>query len=202
MSRRRDKKTTHLEVRISPATKDAFMRECERNGTTASDAVRTFVDAYLARSRSEKLKQIVKDITMKLIKNPVKATLSASGVGAGIVAASLLFAAPAVSEATLRPLNLPSPVYPADMMAEGLSARCNVTFSVTEAGVVEGDIQANCTHPGFTESAVTAVSAIRFDVTGEDGTAKRVENVVYPLVYELRSNHEGATETVDIHGPE
>ncbi|HBH91240.1 MAG TPA: hypothetical protein DDY27_15175, partial [Hyphomonadaceae bacterium] len=88
MSRRRDKKTTHLEVRISPATKDAFMRECERNGTTASDAVRTFVDAYLARSRSEKLKQIVKDITMKLIKNPVKATVSASGVGAGIVAAS------------------------------------------------------------------------------------------------------------------
>lgn len=50
------------------------MEACDREGITASQAVRTFIDAYLKRSRRVKLKQITEEITMTLFRHPLKAT--------------------------------------------------------------------------------------------------------------------------------
>lgn len=41
------KKTETLEVRLSLEVKEAFMAECRSRGTTASDLVRSYIDAQL-----------------------------------------------------------------------------------------------------------------------------------------------------------
>ena len=64
--KRKEKKSETLEVRLPHSKKEAFMKACEREGITASHAMRTFIDAYLKQSRRVKLKQISQEITMKL----------------------------------------------------------------------------------------------------------------------------------------
>ena len=49
--RRAEKKSETLEVRLPHSKKEAFKAACEEEGITASHAVRTFIDAYLKRSR-------------------------------------------------------------------------------------------------------------------------------------------------------
>jgi hypothetical protein len=45
---RQPKKSEFLEVRLPHPTKQAFMDRCRRDGTSASEAVRGFIDGYLA----------------------------------------------------------------------------------------------------------------------------------------------------------
>ncbi|ADL00090.1 hypothetical protein [Brevundimonas subvibrioides] len=47
---RAEKKTETLEIRLGHAAKSAFMARCRREGVTASDAVRTFIEGQ-GRSR-------------------------------------------------------------------------------------------------------------------------------------------------------
>lgn len=61
---RREKKSETLEVRLSHAKKRAFMAACAREGITASDAVRRFVDVYIVKSRRASLKSILKEMTV------------------------------------------------------------------------------------------------------------------------------------------
>ena len=93
--KRAEKKSETLEVRLPHSKKEAFKAACEEEGITASHAVRTFIDAYLKRSRRVKLKRIAEDITMKLFRNPIKA---AGIAGTGIIAAILFSASPSVAE--------------------------------------------------------------------------------------------------------
>ena len=93
--KRAEKKSETLEVRLPHSKKEAFKAACEEEGITASHAVRTFIDAYLKRSRRVKLKRIAEEITMKLFRNPIKA---AGIAGTGIIAAILFSASPSAAE--------------------------------------------------------------------------------------------------------
>ena len=93
--KRAEKKSETLEVRLPHSKKEAFKAACEEEGITASHAVRTFIDAYLKRSRRVKLKRIAEDITMKLFRNPLK---TAGIAGTGIIAAILSSASPSMAE--------------------------------------------------------------------------------------------------------
>lgn len=48
MTQRQTKKSEFLEVRLPHPTKQAFMERCRADGRSASDAVRGFIDGYLA----------------------------------------------------------------------------------------------------------------------------------------------------------
>jgi|GEM_PF-4518296 len=92
---RPEKKSETLEVRLPHSKKEAFKAACEEEGITASHAVRTFIDAYLKRSRRVKLKQIAEDITMKLFRNPLKTT---GALGATLTAAILFGTSPSMAD--------------------------------------------------------------------------------------------------------
>ena len=93
--KRAEKKSETLEVRLPHSKKEAFKAACEEEGITASHAIRTFIDAYLKRSRRVRVKRIAEDITMKLFHNPIKAAVIA---GTGIIAAILFSASPSAAE--------------------------------------------------------------------------------------------------------
>lgn len=83
----REKKSETLEVRLPYSTKKAFMKACAQNSSTASDAVRQFIDAYIARSGRISLQQLIKEMTMKLSRNPKKVT----GILAAATAGAIVF---------------------------------------------------------------------------------------------------------------
>lgn len=87
--KRREKKSETLEVRMPHSKKQAFMEACERNGITASHAVRRFIDAYVARSNRVSLKQIIKDLTMTANRHRMKLT----GMMTAVIAATIGFGA-------------------------------------------------------------------------------------------------------------
>lgn len=89
MKTRKEKKSESLEVRLPHSKKQAFMEACEREGITASQAVRTFIDVYVRRSRRTKLKTICQDLAMKLIRNPFKT----AGISIATLAGALAFTA-------------------------------------------------------------------------------------------------------------
>lgn len=89
MKQRREKKSESLEVRLPHSTKQEFMDACEREGITASQAVRTFISVYVRRSRRAKLKTICQDLAMKLIKHPAKT----AGISLAALAGALAFTA-------------------------------------------------------------------------------------------------------------
>tara|TARA_Y100000052_G_scaffold22253_2_gene22935 strand:+ start:35082 stop:35840 length:759 start_codon:yes stop_codon:yes gene_type:complete len=185
MIRRGQKKTTHLEIRISPLKKEAFMKACEDNDTNASDAVRTFVDAYIAQSRHLKLKQIARGITMTILQNPVKSAAGFTAPIAGTVAAAFLMAAPGSAETYLPPLEPPVPYYPIEMAERGISAECEARFAVSKTGYVEPGFKVDCSRRGFDDAVKAAVSKLKFEPQIRDGEPVRVENAVYPIVFEI-----------------
>lgn len=48
MHKRAPKKSENLELRLPHATKHAFMAQCRREGRSASEVLRGFIDTYLA----------------------------------------------------------------------------------------------------------------------------------------------------------
>ncbi|MEM6900271.1 MAG: energy transducer TonB [Pseudomonadota bacterium] len=181
--RSREKKSETLEVRMPHSKKQAFMAACERQGITASEAVRTFVDEYLKRSRRAKLKTIAKDMTMKLLDNPLKTTGSMTVL---VFAALAVSAAPSAAEddRDAQPIRPPMVVYPEDMISAGHSADCEAVFDVTEDGLPV-DIVVTCSHDGFLETTEKAVSTLEFEPKIVDGLRARREGVLYPIIYEL-----------------
>lgn len=49
-SKRMPKKNETIEVRLDDATKAAFMARCAQDGSSASDAIRSFIDARVSAS--------------------------------------------------------------------------------------------------------------------------------------------------------
>lgn len=187
MRRRSEKKISNLEIRISPSKKEAFMKACEENDTNASDAVRTFVDAYIAQSRQLKLKQIAKGIAMTILQNPVKSAAGFAAPVAGAVTATLLMTSPSVAQPEyVAPLSHPTAViYPADMAEQEIEGTCDVYFSVDTAGRVMPGAKAECSHPGFEKSASDAVYQLRFEPFERNGKPVLRDNLIYPFSYEL-----------------
>ncbi|MEE9380065.1 MAG: energy transducer TonB [Hyphomonadaceae bacterium] len=188
---RREKKSETLEVRMPHSKKQAFKAACEAEGITVSHAVRSFIDAYLKRSRRMKLKQITKEISMTLIRNPLKTT---GGIGAAILASLAVFtmtATPGMADTADRdaqPIAPPIPSYPTDMIDLGLGAKCDATFNVSANGYVEAGMKVECTHPGFVEAVRNAVISLRFEPKLVDGEAVRRTGVIYPLEFRLSAD--------------
>ncbi len=188
---RREKKSETLEVRMPHSKKQAFKAACEAEGITVSHAVRSFIDAYLKRSRRMKLKQITKEISMTLIRNPLKTT---GGLGAVILASLAVFtltATPGMADTADRdaqPISPPIPSYPMDMADLGLGAKCEAVFDVSIEGYVETGMKVECSHPGFVDAVRNAVITLRFLPKLVDGEAVRRTGVIYPIEFMLSAD--------------
>lgn len=192
--RRKEKKSEMIEVRIPHSKKQAFMKACDEEGITASHAIRTFIDAYLKRSRRMKVKQVAQELSMTLIRNPIKTTGSIGAVTAALIAAFTLTAGPSAADRDAQPIGYPTPIYPEAMIAENMSADCEGRFDVTAKGYVV-DLNVTCTHPGFVDSATQAIATLRFEPKIVNGEPVRRTGVVYPIQYQI------TPETEDILGP-
>jgi Ca2+-binding EF-hand superfamily protein len=84
---RKPKKDETIEVRLPHETKVAFMERCKAEGRTASEAVRGFIDAHLARSLTEAPE---KEPAMNL----KRAIPLAAAASVGVIALSLFTASP------------------------------------------------------------------------------------------------------------
>lgn len=181
---RPEKKTEMIEVRLPHSKKEAFKQACEEEGITVSHAVRTFIDAYLRRSRRERVKRIAKDISMTLIRNPIKTTGGLGGVIAALVGGAALFSAPSFADRDTQPINYPVPEYPADLAIQNVSAQCDNYFDVTPEGYVT-NLDVKCGHPGFIASSRNAMATLRFEPKIVNGKAVKRTGVVYPIVYQM-----------------
>ena len=195
MKQHREKKSETLEVRLPHSKKEAFKAACEEEGITASHAVRAFIDAYLRRSRQMKAKRIAKDISMTLIRNPIKTTGGVAAAATAIIAL-FSFALPSVADTDVQPIAPPAPSYPIELGQQGLSANCQSTFNVSEEGFVETGIEVDCTHPGFVEVTRKAIRSLRFEPKIVDGEPVRMTGIVYPIEYRIEPGIE------EISGPE
>ena len=180
--KRPEKKSETLEVRLPHSKKEAFMEACERDGITASHAMRSFIDAYLKRSHRVQLKQIIQDTTMTLIKNPAKTT---GGLLALTLGTFAFLSGPSVAELDrdAQPIENPTwVVYPTPMLEAGIGATCEAIFDVSKDGVPM-DILVTCSHDGFVESTFAATERLRFAPKLVDGQPAVRRGVVYPYQY-------------------
>lgn len=179
---RPEKKTEMLEVRLSHSKKAAFKQACEDEGISVSHAVRTFVDAYLKRSRRTKVKRIAKDISMTLIRNPIKTTGSLGGMLAASFGLAALVSTPSYADRDVQPISLPTPEYPEALAVEGVSAVCLSYFDVTAEGYVT-NLEVDCGHPGFVNATRNAVATLRFEPKMKDGKPILRKGIVYPMSF-------------------
>jgi hypothetical protein len=183
--KRIEKKTDMIEVRMPHSKKEAFKAACEAEGITVSHAVRSFVDAYLKRSRRMKIQRITKDVSMTLIRNPIKTTSSLGAVLAATITAIAFSATPSAAENYVEPLNLTTVEYPTDLPLQGISALCEAKFDIASSGRVEGAVDVDCTHDGFDQSVRAAVYTLEYDQKIVDGKAVEQLDVVYPFEFEI-----------------
>ena len=185
---RPEKKTEMIEVRLPHSKKKAFKQACEEEGITVSHAVRTFIDAYVRRSRRMKAKRIAKDISMTLIRNPIKTTGGIGGAIAAVAAAVTLTATPSFADRDTQPIDLPKPIFPVNLAQQGIAARCYNYFDVSPKGYVI-NLEVKCGHPGFVDSSRNAVATLRFEPKLVNGEAVIRKGVVYPIEYGLYDEH-------------
>lgn len=190
---RPEKKTEMIEVRLPHSKKEAFKQACEEEGITVSHAVRTFIDAYLRRSRRERVKRIAKDISMTLIRNPFKTTGGVGGVLAATLGATALLSAPSYADRDTQPIEHPVPEYPENLAIDQVSARCENHFDITPEGYVT-NLEVRCGHPGFVASSRNAMASLRFEPKLVEGKAVKRTGVVYPIDYLILGDDGNPTE--------
>ncbi|MEM9937539.1 MAG: energy transducer TonB [Pseudomonadota bacterium] len=178
-----EKKSETLELRLPHSKKQAFKAACEAEGITVSHAVRTFIDAYLKRSHRMKLKQIAEDLSMTLIKNPLKSVSVATATFGLFAGTFALTAGPSQADADAQPINLPAVTYPEDMIEQGIAGTCDTLFDVTADGVVEDIVEVECSHSGFDQAVRAAIYTLQFDTAAEDGTKRPLKGVRYPFSF-------------------
>lgn len=81
-----------------------------------------------------------------------------------------------------QPIQPPRPVYPSLAARAKMPGACDVLFNVDKYGY-PFHLRAYCTHKVFCQSAMEAVSAVRFEPKMVGGLPAQRENVVYPLEY-------------------
>nr|WP_070960537.1 energy transducer TonB [Hyphomonas sp. Mor2] len=190
---RPEKKTEMIEVRLPHSKKEAFKRACEEEGITVSHAVRTFIDAYLRRARRERAKRIAKDISMTLIRNPIKTTGGVGTALAATIGGLALLSAPSHADRNMQPIEHPIPVYPEGLAIQSVSARCENYFDVTPEGYVT-NLEVKCGHPGFVNSSRNAIATLRFEPKIVNGEAVTRTGVVYPIEYWINDEDGNPTE--------
>lgn len=183
-----EKKTETLEVRLPHSKKEAFKAACEAEGITVSHAVRSFVDAYLKRSKRMRLKLITREVSMTLIRNPIKTTTGLFGTLGAAFAVFSLTATPSFADRDAQPIQPPIPQYPMDLAKAGISADCEAIFNVSADGYIEDGLEVECTHPGFVEATRKAALTLQFAPKIVDGKAARRTGVRYPISYQLISD--------------
>lgn len=90
----------------------------------------------------------------------------------------------AIGERVAEPLSPPVVVYPRKMAQGGIEGRCDVHFSLDTTGR-PFDVEAECTHAGFSSEAERAIRKVQFVPEIADGRPQIRRNVVYPLEFEL-----------------
>lgn len=85
-----EKQTSRLEVRLGPSLRQRFLDTCERVGDTPSDVIRAAMSDYILRIETAERKTLKQELTMRLIRNPLKTI----GMTLSAAAAMLAFAVP------------------------------------------------------------------------------------------------------------
>ena len=188
--RRKEKKSEMLDVRLPHGMKRDLQDAARQNGVTVSDAVRRMISSYIAQAAADRETADQGFIKMTIRKHPAK-TLGT--LGSAMAALALMFALPGTAEPDrdAQPLEHPKVVYPEEMAAKGISAKCEAKFDVSKDGRPE-NISVSCNNDGFIDATMNAVWTIRFAPKLVDGKPVRRSNVVYPIIYHI----EGNTETI------
>jgi len=90
-----EKKSERLEIRLSHSKKQAFLKACDKNGITSSEAIRLFIDTYIVQSRWKRIKTIAKEMTMIAKRHPAKSTSTAI---ASALIGLIILAGPSVAD--------------------------------------------------------------------------------------------------------
>ena len=181
-----EKLSERLEIRLHYSVKQRFLAACRRTGDVPSDVLRAAMKGYIETVEAAEQPSLAKELSMKLIHNPLK-TLAA--LGTSIAAAVMFTATPSIAEdRDAIPISPPSVIYPAAMAEQGISGECEAHFDVSAKGLPE-NIKADCTHPGFVEVTIASAKTLRFQPKIKDGKAVKRKGVVYPLVFKI--NDEG-----------
>jgi hypothetical protein len=145
---------------------------------------------YIETVEAAEQPSLVKELSMKLIHNPLK-TLAA--LGTSIAAAVMFTATPGIAEdLDAAPINAPLVTYPTDLAEQGISAECKAILDVSSEGLPI-NVTAECTHPGFVEVTIASAKTLRFDPKIQDGKPVKRTGVVYPIVFEVA---EGEDQTL------
>lgn len=88
--KRREKKSESLDIRLPYEQKREFMEATQKQGETASEALRRFITAYTEEARLTETQTPVQEIRMTLARHRLKTLASATGAAIGIFAISAL----------------------------------------------------------------------------------------------------------------
>ena len=88
--KRREKKSESLDIRLPYEQKREFMEATQKQGETASEALRRFITAYTEEARLTETNNPVQEIRMTLARHRLKALASATGAAIGVFAISAL----------------------------------------------------------------------------------------------------------------
>ena len=186
-----EKLSERLEIRLHYSVKQRFLAACRRTGDVPSDVLRAAMKGYIETVEAAEQPSITKELSMKLIHNPLK-TLAA--LGTSVAAAVMFTATPSIAEdRDVQPIGAPLVTYPAELAAEGITGECEAHFDVSAEGTPE-NIKAECTHPGFVDAVTESAATLRFEPKIKDGKAVKRKGVVYPLVFEISSDDEKTIE--------
>ena len=177
-----EKLSERLEIRLHHSAKQRFLAACRRTGDVPSDVLRAAMKGYIETVEAAEQPSLAKELSMKLIHNPLK-TLAA--LGTSVAAAVMFTATPSIAEdRDATPIAPPFLVYPAEMIEQGISGECTAIFDVSRKGTPE-NVKAQCTHHGFVEVIIEAASALKFQPKIKDGQPARRQGVEYPFVFQL-----------------
>ena len=178
-----EKLSERLEIRLHYSVKQRFLAACRRTGDVPSDVLRAAMKGYIETVEAAEQPSLAKELSMKLIHNPLK-TLAA--LGTSVAAAVMFTATPSIAEdRDATPIAPPTLVYPAELAEAGITGECNAIFDVSREGVPE-NVKADCTHSGFDSVIIEAAQNLRFKPKIKDGKAVRRKGVEYPILFKLQ----------------
>jgi len=90
MTRRKEKKSESLDIRLPYEQKREFMEATRHNGETASLALRRYIAAYIEDARLAEQPNTVQEITMTLAKHRFKTLATAAGAALGVFSITAL----------------------------------------------------------------------------------------------------------------
>lgn len=90
MTRRKEKKSESLDIRLPYEQKRQFMEATRQRGETASQALRRYIAAYIEEARLVEQPNTVQEITMTLARHRFKTLATAAGAALGVFSVAAL----------------------------------------------------------------------------------------------------------------